>query len=125
MLAARHRARLAMEEGNRETQALKLKNVRRRLFKDDEDDSTTEPRGNADNEANSFMEKARESFEQAKEKWNFDFEKGEPLPGRFEWIKADEDFPPQESSPPAQEPDDNSITTGNAQLSNESIGETS
>ncbi|XP_015114739.1 cyclin-dependent kinase inhibitor 1 isoform X2 [Diachasma alloeum] len=118
-------ARLAMEEGNGETQALKLKNVRRRLFKDDEDEATTEPQGNADNEANRFVEKARESFEQAKEKWNFDFDKGEPLPGRYEWIKADEDFPPDESPPPAQEPDENSTTTGNAQLSDESTRETS
>lgn len=27
---------------------------------------------------------------QDKEKWNFDFKNGVPLPGRYEWIKLDE-----------------------------------
>lgn len=27
---------------------------------------------------------------QAKERWNFDFEKEEPLPGRYVWVKLDQ-----------------------------------
>lgn len=27
---------------------------------------------------------------QDKEKWNFDFKRGVPLPGRYEWVKLDE-----------------------------------
>ncbi|KAF3427480.1 hypothetical protein E2986_10639 [Frieseomelitta varia] len=26
----------------------------------------------------------------AKQRWNFDFEKEQPLPGRYEWVKLDE-----------------------------------
>ena len=29
-------------------------------------------------------------WEQAKQRWNFDFEKEQPLPGRYEWVKLDE-----------------------------------
>ena len=29
-------------------------------------------------------------WEQAKQRWNFDFEREEPLPGRYEWVKLDE-----------------------------------
>ncbi|XP_044002572.1 cyclin-dependent kinase inhibitor 1-like isoform X2 [Aphidius gifuensis] len=97
MLAARHRARLAMEEGNDETRALKHRNVRRKLFVDDEESSSgNNQRGAIDNEANYFVENAKENLEKAKERWNFDFEKEEPLPGRYEWIKGDEEFSNQD-----------------------------
>ncbi|XP_011304289.1 uncharacterized protein [Fopius arisanus] len=110
-------ARLAMEEGNRETRALNIKNVRRRLFKDDDDDGETSgPRGTDDNEANIFMEEARKNFQNAKEKWNFDFAKNEPLPGRWQYVKANEDFPPDEpETPPSEKEEATSNAPENAQ----------
>ncbi|XP_043253186.1 cyclin-dependent kinase inhibitor 2-like isoform X3 [Colletes gigas] len=91
MLAARHRARLTMQYPNIDLQeGRRLRNVRRRLFQDDEVD-TGRRSGIEDNLANCFFEEARKNRENAKQRWNFDFEKEEPLPGRYEWVKLDQD----------------------------------
>ncbi|XP_053598734.1 uncharacterized protein LOC103573347 [Microplitis demolitor] len=71
----------------------KLQSVRRKLFADDNEDDSDEDnkttQGNDDNLANRLIEETR--FE-ARERWNFDFEKGEPLTGQWEWVKIDEEF---------------------------------
>ncbi|KAG7198343.1 hypothetical protein KM043_005737 [Ampulex compressa] len=88
------RARLTMEERNVDMQeGIKLRSVRRKLFPDDEGDEEEARNlsaGAEDNYANRFFEEARRSREIAKERWNFDFEKEEPLPGRYEWVKIDQ-----------------------------------
>lgn len=57
-------ARLAMEEGSDETRALKHRNVRRKLFVDDEESANSNhQRGAIDNEANYFVESAKENLE--------------------------------------------------------------
>lgn len=85
-----------MEERNNGAQDnARLRNVRRRLFDDDDDDDDErEPglySGVEDNLVNRVFEEARKSRETAKQRWNFDFEKEEPLPGRYEWVKLDQD----------------------------------
>ncbi|XP_006568963.1 uncharacterized protein LOC725144 isoform X3 [Apis mellifera] len=94
MLAARHRARLMMQYPNIDIQeGRRIRSVRRRLFQDDDDDNETESGRNSrieDNVANCFFEEARKYRENAKERWNFDFEKEEPLPGRYVWVKLDQ-----------------------------------
>ncbi|CAK9825891.1 hypothetical protein ANTRET_LOCUS3824 [Anthophora retusa] len=95
-----------MQYPNIDTQeGRRLRSVRRRLFQDDDDDNETESGRNSgveDNLANCFFEEARKNREndvtfllrsvcgQAKERWNFDFEKEEPLPGRYVWVKLDQ-----------------------------------
>ncbi|XP_076175820.1 uncharacterized protein LOC143151005 isoform X2 [Ptiloglossa arizonensis] len=94
MLAARHRARLTMQYPNVDTQEGRRRSVRRRLFQDEEPDNEPESErrsGVEDNLANCFLEEARKNRENAKQRWNFDFEKEEPLPGRYEWVKLDRD----------------------------------
>ncbi|XP_076760224.1 uncharacterized protein LOC143428868 isoform X1 [Xylocopa sonorina] len=69
------------------------RSVRRRLFQDDDDDNETESSRNSgveDNIVDRFFEEARKNRENAKERWNFDFEKEEPLPGRYVWVKVDQ-----------------------------------
>ncbi|CAD6237160.1 GSCOCG00002172001-RA-CDS [Cotesia congregata] len=89
------------DKRNKNTDKTKLQNVRRRLFTDtddnqenNEEEKTTQ--GNDDNLANRLIEETR--FE-AKERWNFDFEKDEPLNGQWEWVKIDEEF--SDRNPPA------------------------
>ncbi|XP_076236890.1 uncharacterized protein LOC143180806 isoform X2 [Calliopsis andreniformis] len=95
MLAARHRARLTMQNPNIDIQeGRRLHSVRRKLFQDAGDDSDGEPGRNSgveDNIVNRFFEEARKNRANAKERWNFDFEKEEPLPGRYVWVKVDQD----------------------------------
>lgn len=70
----------------------KLRTVRRRLFQDDENDRQASLDSVMhENVANYLFEEARRTRENAKERWNFDFEKEEPLPGRYEWVKLDQD----------------------------------
>ncbi|KAK9295528.1 hypothetical protein QLX08_010172 [Tetragonisca angustula] len=68
----------------------KLRNARRKLFEDDDDDETVRNSGVEDNIANCIFEEAKKNLENAKQRWNFDFEKEQPLPGRYEWVKLDE-----------------------------------
>ncbi|XP_011145786.1 cyclin-dependent kinase inhibitor 1 isoform X2 [Harpegnathos saltator] len=103
MLAARHRARLTMEERNVDQQEEVIRrNLRRRLFQDDEDDDSGQStnsesgdgqtsNGENDNLANRLFEEARRNRENAKKRWNFDFENEVPLPGRYEWVRVDRD----------------------------------
>ncbi|KAG6803403.1 hypothetical protein HZU73_01322 [Apis mellifera caucasica] len=90
----RPRARLMMQYPNIDIQeGRRIRSVRRRLFQDDDDDNETESGRNSrieDNVANCFFEEARKYRENAKERWNFDFEKEEPLPGRYVWVKLDQ-----------------------------------
>ncbi|XP_031834590.1 uncharacterized protein LOC116427891 isoform X4 [Nomia melanderi] len=94
MLAARHRARLTMQNPNVDVQeGRRLRSVRRRLFQDDANENENNRSRNTgieDNIANCFFEEARKNRENAKERWNFDFEKEEPLPGRYVWVKLDQ-----------------------------------
>ncbi|XP_043509806.1 cyclin-dependent kinase inhibitor 1B-like isoform X1 [Frieseomelitta varia] len=85
------RARLMMQNPNIDIQeGRRLRNARRRLFEDDDDDETVRNSGVEDNIANCIFEEARKNRENAKQRWNFDFEKEQPLPGRYEWVKLDE-----------------------------------
>ena len=71
-----------------------VRSVRRKLFQDDDDDNERDLERNSgveDNLVNCFFEEARKNRENAKERWNFDFEKEEPLPGRYVWVKVDQD----------------------------------
>ena len=71
-----------------------VRSVRRKLFQDDDDDNERDSERNSgveDNLVNCFFEEARKNRENAKERWNFDFEKEEPLPGRYVWVKVDQD----------------------------------
>ncbi|XP_043280386.1 cyclin-dependent kinase inhibitor 1-like isoform X2 [Venturia canescens] len=96
MLAARHRARLAMQDGNgdvREAFTRRIPangNVRRRLFVD-ADENEGHGQGLSENRTNEFFEDARNNLEQAKERWNFDFVTETPLPGNYVWVKLDKD----------------------------------
>ncbi|EZA50613.1 cyclin-dependent kinase inhibitor 2 isoform X2 [Ooceraea biroi] len=71
-----------MEERNTH----KIRNVRRRLFQDTDDNND----GEGDNFVNRLLEEDRRQKELCKQRWNFDFEKEEPLPGRYEWVKLDD-----------------------------------
>lgn len=91
MLAARHRARLTMQDRNVDVQeGLRVRNVSRRLFQEEEDRRDLNA-GVEDNYANCLFEEARKHREEAKKRWNFDFEKEVPLPGNYEWVKLDPD----------------------------------
>lgn len=57
--------------------------VRRRLFQDSESSER-------DNEINIENELIQQSNEEAKRKWNFDFENEVPLEGDWEWEKVEE-----------------------------------
>lgn len=73
-------------------EGVKLRSVRRRLFQDDDNEQQTNLNSAVqENVANYLFEEARRSRENARERWNFDFEKEEPLPGRYEWVKLDRD----------------------------------
>lgn len=61
------------------------RNVCRKLFADENEDE--DERQNYDN---LIMEENIRQSERDKEKWNFDFKREVPLPGRYEWIKLDE-----------------------------------
>ncbi|KAI4495960.1 hypothetical protein M0802_008175 [Mischocyttarus mexicanus] len=89
------KARLTMQDRNVDVQeGIRFRSVRRRLFQEEEeieggrrrDLNTTE--GNV---VNCFFEEARKHREEAKEKWNFDFEKEIPLKGNYQWVKLDQD----------------------------------
>ncbi|XP_031834587.1 uncharacterized protein LOC116427891 isoform X2 [Nomia melanderi] len=88
------RARLTMQNPNVDVQeGRRLRSVRRRLFQDDANENENNRSRNTgieDNIANCFFEEARKNRENAKERWNFDFEKEEPLPGRYVWVKLDQ-----------------------------------
>ncbi|XP_003393975.1 cyclin-dependent kinase inhibitor 2 isoform X1 [Bombus terrestris] len=87
----RSRARLMMQYPNIDIQeGRRLRSVRRRLFQDEDDDNETESVRNSGVEDNCFFEETRKNRENAKERWNFDFEKEEPLPGRYVWVKLDQ-----------------------------------
>ncbi|XP_043478238.1 cyclin-dependent kinase inhibitor 2-like isoform X3 [Leptopilina heterotoma] len=76
-------ARLAMQDQNYEApEANRIRKVRRRLFEDED------KHDDKDNNINLVSEERRRHLEQAKEKWNFDFEKEKPLPGNYQWIKV-------------------------------------
>nr|XP_012232109.1 PREDICTED: cyclin-dependent kinase inhibitor 2-like isoform X3 [Linepithema humile] len=84
------KARLTMEERNIDLEAIRFRDqdrVRRRLFNDDDNEVE---QNNITNHLSSEEEIQRER-EKSKERWNFDFEKGEPLTGRYEWEKVSED----------------------------------
>ncbi|XP_034171241.2 uncharacterized protein LOC117600233 isoform X1 [Osmia lignaria lignaria] len=86
-------ARLTIQHPNVEMQEEKRgHSARRKLFQEDDDNESKSERnsGVEDNIANCFYEEARKNRENAKERWNFDFEKEEPLPGRYVWVKLDE-----------------------------------
>ncbi|XP_014483540.1 PREDICTED: uncharacterized protein LOC106749026 isoform X2 [Dinoponera quadriceps] len=102
MLAARHRARLTMDEKNVDQQeGIRRRNVCRRLFQDDVDsneqstndknDNGRTSNGENDNLVNRLFEEARRDRDNAKERWNFDFENEVPLSGRYEWVRVDRD----------------------------------
>ncbi|XP_046835291.1 UPF0329 protein ECU05_1680/ECU11_0050-like isoform X2 [Vespa crabro] len=96
MLAARHRARLTMQDRNVDVQeGIRFRSVRRRLFQEDEEIGGGRTRdlntGIEDNVANCFFEEVRKHREEAKKRWNFDFEKEIPLPGNYQWVKLDRD----------------------------------
>nr|XP_034171241.1 uncharacterized protein LOC117600233 isoform X1 [Osmia lignaria]XP_034171242.1 uncharacterized protein LOC117600233 isoform X1 [Osmia lignaria] len=86
-------ARLTIQHPNVEMQEERRgHSARRKLFQEDDDNESKSERnsGVEDNIANCFYEEARKNRENAKERWNFDFEKEEPLPGRYVWVKLDE-----------------------------------
>ncbi|XP_012282474.1 uncharacterized protein DDB_G0283697 isoform X2 [Orussus abietinus] len=84
------RARLAMQDrGVDLEEGFRSRNVRRRLFADDEGGQDGGP-GEEDNLKNQLNEEIKRHRDEAKKRWNFDFEKEKPLPGRFEWTKLDE-----------------------------------
>ncbi|XP_029036240.2 uncharacterized protein LOC114872802 [Osmia bicornis bicornis] len=86
-------ARLTIQHPNVEMQEERRgHSARRKLFQEDDDNESKSGRnsGVEDNIANCFYEEARKNRENAKERWNFDFEKEEPLPGRYVWVKLDE-----------------------------------
>lgn len=75
--------------------------VRRRLFQDEDPVAGTggsggrgrgsEPgAGEGENITNSLLEQIKLEQEAARDRWNFDFEKEEPLPGRWEWVRKGE-----------------------------------
>lgn len=80
-----------MQDRNVDVQEARLRNVRRRLFQDDDDRRRDRENGVEDNVANCFVEEVRKHREEAKKKWNFDFEKERPLPGNYEWVRLDQD----------------------------------
>ncbi|XP_029173858.1 cyclin-dependent kinase inhibitor 1-like isoform X1 [Nylanderia fulva] len=59
-----------------------IQSVRRRLF--------VEQDGEEENVCNHIREDSQRKAEEDMKKWNFDFKRGVPLPGRYEWIKLDE-----------------------------------
>ncbi|KAK0074426.1 hypothetical protein PV325_008342 [Microctonus aethiopoides] len=90
-----------MEEGSRDNheETPRGRGVRRRLFADEEDNNETSGSGmkqnqlgKLENDVNCFIEETRNDMDNAKKKWNFDFEKEEPLPGQYEWVKVGENF---------------------------------
>ncbi|XP_015432265.1 PREDICTED: uncharacterized protein LOC107188484 isoform X1 [Dufourea novaeangliae] len=88
------RARLTLQYPSMDVEdGHRFRSVRRRLFQDNEDENHGDSDRNSgveDNLANCFYEEARKNRENAKERWNFDFEKEEPLPGRYVWVKLDQ-----------------------------------
>ncbi|XP_032677798.1 cyclin-dependent kinase inhibitor 1-like isoform X2 [Odontomachus brunneus] len=89
-----------MEEKNVDQRGeVKHRNVCRKLFQDDDEEPKSpnsennkgQTNGENDNFANCLFEEARRNLENAKEKWNFDFENEVPLSGRYEWVKLDRD----------------------------------
>ncbi|XP_077268852.1 uncharacterized protein LOC143900934 isoform X1 [Temnothorax americanus] len=77
--------RFVMAEETNNLYNAQLRNVRRRLFQDDGDEQ--QKHKDIDNR---FSEERRIQLEQSMEKWNFDFVREEPRPGRYEWVKLDE-----------------------------------
>ncbi|KAK2587273.1 hypothetical protein KPH14_003003 [Odynerus spinipes] len=85
-------ARLTMQDRNVDVQeGIRLRSVRRRLFQEDDDRRRDLNTGVEDNVANCFFEEVRKHREEAKKRWNFDFEKEIPLPGNYQWVKLDRD----------------------------------
>lgn len=60
--------------------------ARRKLFANEKDSEN----GEEENFCNHIREENRRRAEENMKKWNFDFERGVPLPGNFEWKKLDE-----------------------------------
>ncbi|XP_077268854.1 uncharacterized protein LOC143900934 isoform X3 [Temnothorax americanus] len=79
------KTRFVMAEETNNLYNAQLRNVRRRLFQDDGDEQ--QKHKDIDNR---FSEERRIQLEQSMEKWNFDFVREEPRPGRYEWVKLDE-----------------------------------
>ncbi|KAL0107696.1 hypothetical protein PUN28_014774 [Cardiocondyla obscurior] len=65
----------------------RFRHVRRRLFQDDGDNDDQQKFENSENR---FSEEMRLQLEQSTKRWNFDFVRGEPQPGRYEWVRLDE-----------------------------------
>ncbi|XP_043681264.1 histone H3.v1-like isoform X1 [Vespula pensylvanica] len=91
-----NQARLTMQDRNVDVQeGIRFRSVRRRLFQEDEEIGGGRTRdlntGIEDNVANCFFEEVRKHREEAKKRWNFDFEKEIPLPGNYQWVKLDRD----------------------------------
>ncbi|CAL1685348.1 unnamed protein product [Lasius platythorax] len=59
--------------------------TRRKLFADENDSDVEE-----ENFHNHIREENRRKTEEDTKKWNFDFKRGVPLPGRYIWTKLDE-----------------------------------
>ncbi|XP_024871658.1 uncharacterized protein LOC112454469 isoform X2 [Temnothorax curvispinosus] len=81
------KTRFVMAEKTNNLYSARLRNVRRRLFQDDGDNDEQQKHKDIENR---FSEERRIQLEQSMEKWNFDFVRGEPRPGRYEWVKLDE-----------------------------------
>ncbi|XP_020289072.1 uncharacterized protein LOC109857228 isoform X2 [Pseudomyrmex gracilis] len=77
-----------MEENNIDEEGVRFScqrnNVRRKLFQDDKDDPCDKEK-----RKEQILEEVRRQSEQSKLRWNFDFEKEIPLPGRYEWVKVE------------------------------------
>ncbi|XP_014610743.1 PREDICTED: uncharacterized protein LOC106790405 isoform X1 [Polistes canadensis] len=91
-----NKARLTMQDRNVDVQeGIRFRSVCRRLFQEEEEIEGGPRRdlntGNEDNVVNCFFEEARKHREEAKKKWNFDFEKEIPLAGNYQWVKLDRD----------------------------------
>ncbi|XP_069696092.1 uncharacterized protein [Periplaneta americana] len=82
--------------------------VRRRLNFDWDDGFRD---GSGDNFINTLQEEARRDNEEAKIRWNFDFEHEMPLPGRWQWERVEPETetvpatvqPSQQPEPPREE----------------------
>ncbi|XP_015509625.1 uncharacterized protein [Neodiprion pinetum] len=94
MLAARHRARLAMQEGDLAVRRTEAKRVARRLFQDEgssgQDAQDRRKTGVDDNLTNRLSEEGRKSLAEAEKRWNFDFTNERPLEGKYAWVKVGE-----------------------------------
>ncbi|XP_072745774.1 uncharacterized protein [Anoplolepis gracilipes] len=71
-------------EKNVSTSVDGLQRARRKLFADENDSD-----GEEQNFYNRIIEENRRISEEVMKKWNFDFNREMPLPGRYMWVKVD------------------------------------